>query len=62
MKEACNLLIYFANQYPQDFEAHSHRYVNDECLLKALSSGKKVIVDLAHECISAIFKSTSNNR
>ncbi|CDW90093.1 clip-associating protein [Stylonychia lemnae] len=62
MKEACQLLIFFSNQYPKDFENHSHRYIHEDCLFKALNNGKKVVVDLAHDCIKQILKSTQNQK
>lgn len=54
MKEATQLLISFATKYQRDFEPEAHRYLNDDCLFKALNNGKKVIVDFAHECIYQI--------
>ncbi len=60
MKEACDLLKDIARRYPLAFEGHAHRYVQEDCLFKAVCNGKKVIVDLAHECIKEIVANTCN--
>ena len=50
-KEACALLTHFAQTYSREFEVHAHKYLSSECLFKMLNSGKKIMVDLAHDCI-----------
>ena len=60
MKEACTLLTYLATEHSERFDSYAHRYVSEDCLIKALNNGKKVIVDLAHECILSIVNSTTN--
>ena len=62
MKEACMLVQTWAAQYPRFFEVHIHKYIQDDCLLKALHNGKKVIVDLADECTKEIIKHCINNK
>ena len=52
----------WARQYPRYFETHIHKYIQDDCLLKALHNGKKVIVDLADECTKEIVKNCINNK
>lgn len=62
MKTACDMLKEFARRYPLAFEVHAHRYVQEDCLFKALSNGKKVIVDLAHECSKEIVANTCSTK
>jgi hypothetical protein len=50
LKEALALLETLAVDYREHFEQLVYKYISPECLIKALCNGKKVIVDMAHDC------------
>lgn len=61
-KEAIQLLVVLAAQFPTEFALNSIRYINAElsgptaggCMFRQLHNGKKLLADLANEGITAI--------
>ena len=59
-KEAVKLVTELAEGYPTEFAYNSGRYFSSEsscAFLKMLSSGKKVIAELAHDGAMLVFTS-----
>lgn len=58
-KEAIQLLVQLAKDFPTEFAHNSTKYMNAEqggCLFRQLNNGKKLLADCAHEGITLILE------